>query len=149
MVNECKRRIGEVVMTDKEINQLNSLAKVQTDALQRIRAICGHLGVQVGIDLSKIGYRINPSIEIIKSLSFMKEYLPEIEEQWQIYKDNEALEYVHKLRDKNEWMLEEMKKVKTEDWNRLDDDQRDLLIKDLSHEYDTIQNQKETENENN
>lgn len=148
MTQECKRRIGEVVKTDRVIEQLNSLSKIQMEALQKIKAICGHLGVQVEIDPYTLGFSITPSIDLIKSLSFMKEYIPEIEEQWWIYKEHDAQEYLNKIREKEKWMLEEMKKVKTEDWNRLDVIQRDHMIKGLSHEYDTLQNLKETENEN-
>lgn len=142
MMNECKRLIGEVVKTDTVIEQLKSLSKVQMEALQKIKAICGHLGVQVEIDPYTKGFSITPSIDLIKSLSFMKEYLPEIEEQWWIYKEHDAQEYLNKLREKEEWMLEEMKKVETEDWNRLDDIKRHLMIKGISYKYDTLRNQK-------
>lgn len=143
MNHECRRLISEEVKTDKVIDHLNGLAKVQMIALQKIKAISGHVGVQVEIDCYTPGYPITPSIDIIKSLTFMKEYLPEIEEQWQIYKEHDSVEYLKKIGEKQEWILDEMKQVKTEEWNRLDSTQRILMIRGLSHKYDTLKKEKD------
>ena len=114
-----------------------SMRNVQLTALQKIKAICGHMGVEVKIDY--LGYTnpdMTPSIDIIKSLGFMKEYLPEIEGLWQTYKENDADKYIEPLNIKRDWILMSINQLPADPWKYLTDEQKKKVIKEVSDQYD-------------
>lgn len=130
-----------------------SLRKVQLTALQKIKAICGHMGVEVKIDY--LGYTnpdMTPSIDIIKSLGFMKEYLPEIEGLWQTYKENDADKYIEPLNIKRDWILMSIDQLPPYPWKYLTDEQKKKVIKEVSDQYDReidLKNKSSTSSEEN
>lgn len=144
---ELSRLICEVMDYDSKVDYALSLRKVQEDALQKIKAICGHQGVQVKIGDGHYDPTITPSIDIIKSLGFMKDYLPEIEELWQIYKDTDSDAYIRPFFKKQLTIHKELMFGPSDAWKLLTDEQKRKIIQDMSYEYDQKQiNKKDQEN---
>lgn len=127
--------------------------KDKNEALQKIKAICGHLGVEVKIEHDGIypsknfieSLTMAPSIDVIKSLGFMKEYIPEIEEQWQIYNSFDLDSFTSGLSDQHWSIYDELQKVSTDRWKRLNDLEKRQMIHDLAKEYADKKINKETQ----
>lgn len=131
---EISEIVDDVINFYAEVSYIDGLRCIRCAALEKIKAICGHLGVQVKI----CGLKMNPSIDIIRSLSFMKEYLPEIEEEWKIYEEKGQASRIilDKICNKRRWMIKELHKTKSDIWNLLNSEQKRLIIHDLSEQYD-------------
>ena len=86
-MNKIWKEVGELVHEkfNEEMKYLVELVKTQETALLKIKAIFDHLGIKNEIE----GVNLPPSIDTFRSLSFVKEYLPEIDEQLRIYEDAE------------------------------------------------------------
>ena len=141
---ERKNLVDDVIHFDSRVEYATSLVDLQCDALQKIKAICGHLGVQVDIQ----DRTLIPSIKVIRSLSFMKEYLPEVEEQWQIFQNTDPESVLKGIKKKEIDILYELEKMPSAQWNIISDGQRREIIQILSNEYDRkhIMNENDQEN---
>lgn len=138
--------IKDIIHFDSRVDYATRLVEIQDASLEKIKAICGHLGVQVDIR-----YRtLIPSIEIIRSLSFMKEYLPEIDEQWQIYQNNDPSPILQKIKDKENHILTELDRMCDEGlpWDSANEEKKREVLQLLSNEYDRKQIMNEDRQEN-
>ncbi len=138
-LQERQELVDDVIHFDSRVEYARSLTQRRYNALQKIKAICGHLGVRVDIRYPDMG----PSIDTIRSLSFMKEYLPEIEEQWQIYQNTDPCSVLYEIKKKEIDILHELEKMPAELWNQASDEQRRGCIQHLSNEYDRKEIMKE------
>ena len=115
---------------EMEIAHHSNLLRV--NALEKVKAICDHLGVETEI---KYG-RITPSIEIIRSLSFMKEYLPEIDEQAKIYEENDGDPMITRTNDKYDFVKEKIELLSVRKWNRMSPEQKREMIQKLADVFE-------------
>ena len=125
-----------------EVKYFLELLKVQKTANMKIKAIFDHLGVKVEI----IEDQFTPSIDTFRSLSFMKEYLPEIDEQLRIYQ--EAEREMNKLDtiDKRHYVILQVHTMISPNmWMELTYEQKREIIHKLSEEYDVNRNQNEAQ----
>lgn len=120
------------VFYNKEMIQAHTSEELRKNALLKIKAICDHLRVQTEISYGEI----TPSIDIIRSLSFMKEYLPEIEEQSKIYEENDYWKMRSISNAKWDYVTKKIKEISVSKWNRLDSEQKKKLIQIRSEEFD-------------
>lgn len=90
-MNKIWKEVGELVHEkfNEEMKYLAELVKTQEIALLKINAIFDHLGIKIEIAGVNLPPFIESRIDTFRSLSFVKEYLPEIDEQLRIYKDAE------------------------------------------------------------
>ena len=138
-LHERQELVDEVIHFDSRVEYARSLSRRRYNALQKIKAICGHLGVRVDIRYPDM----SPSIDTIRSLSFMKEYLPEIEEQWQIYQNTDPCSVLYEIKKKEIDILHELEKVPAGLWDHASEEQRRDCIQNLSNEYDRKEIMKE------
>ena len=132
-------RLLHEVFYNKEMIQSNISRVLRENALLKIKAICDHLRVQTEIKYGEI----TPSINIIRSLSFMKEYLPEIEELSKIYEENDYRMMISISNAKWDYVTKKIEEISVSKWNRLNREQKKELIQKKSEEFD--RNWKEAE----
>ena len=125
-------RLLREVFYNNEMIQANISERLRKNAILKIKAICDHLRVQTEIEYGEIV----PSINIIKSLSFMKEYLPEIEEMSKIYEENDYMMMRSISNAKWDYVTEKIEEISVSKWNRLDLEQKKELIQKKSEEFD-------------
>ena len=126
----------------KEVEYTVELWKTQQTALLKIKAIFNHLGIKIEITDGEF----TPSIDTLRSLSFVKEYLPEIDEQLRIYKDAEneinRLETFEKRSYVITWLEEALnhRKWRKNRWTSVTTQAKLGIIDALSETYDYRRN---------
>ena len=125
-------RLLREVFYNREMIQAHISEGRRKNALLKIKAICDHLRVQTEIEYGEI----TPSIDIIRSLSFMKEYLPEIEELSKIYEENDYRKMRSISIAKWDYVAKKIEEISVSKWNRLDREQKKKLIQNKSEEFD-------------
>lgn len=130
MNREIRKLTFDFFYENGERPKYHELLHIERTSLMTIKAICGHQGVQVEID----GSYIKPSLDFVRSLSFMKDSLPEIEEQVSIA--NEANYEWSVLVGKFDHVDRTLSNLPLLKWIRLDDIQKKEMIQNLSEEYD-------------
>ena len=146
-MNKIWKEVGELVHEkfNEEMKYLVELVKTQETAILKIKAIFDHLGIKNEIE----GVNLPPSIDTFRSLSFVKEYLPEIDEQLRIYKDAEneidRLDTTRKSRYVISQLVEQLSnsKWRKNRWTSASIQQKREIIHKLYEEYVTQRNQNE------
>jgi hypothetical protein len=134
--NKMSEEIRDIIYDEfllKEVKYIQKLSKDQNMALLRIKAIFDHLGVKVEI----VDDKITPSIDTFRSISFVKKYLPEIDEQVRIYKDAETEMNKIDVDHKNKYVIFRVHQiVSLSKWRKLSDEQKKEIIHNISENYD-------------
>lgn len=124
--------IMDCVFYARENDRLDTLQKDRKSALMKVKAIFDHLNVQVEIS----DYSITPSIDILRSLSFSKEYLSEIDEQAKILQDVKSeMDNLNPWRKRN-FIRDEIEKVSLNKWKHLRWEDKCEMIRKLADEFD-------------
>lgn len=134
--SEVVQLIEEVLDYQSHLDHARELGAAQEDALQKIRAICDPIGVQVEVKSKSNTIHLTSSIDDIKYLSSLKEHLPVIEELCQIYTENDPGKYLMQMYIKYDKLYDNLMNVcTTERWNAFGEDKKSI-VQYLSDEYD-------------
>ena len=128
--HEILRLTYDFFLDNGERAKYHELLDTERTSLMTIKAICGHQGVQIEI----VSNYLNPSLDFVRSLSFMKDSLQEIEEQVKIANESDYESAI--LVGKFDHVTRTLYNLPLLKWIRLDDSQKKEMIQNLSEEYD-------------
>lgn len=137
--NKMSEELTDLIYEEflEEARYFRELLKSQQTALLKIKAIFDHLGIKVEI----IEDKITPSIDTFRSISFVKEYLPEIDEQLGVYEDAEKEMNRLDTNDKSRYVINSVHEIVSPNkWRKLSKEQKRKMIHDLAEGYAAIMN---------
>lgn len=145
---EVVQLIEEVIDYNSHLDHARELEAVQEDSLQKIKAICDPLGVQVEVMSKSNTLHLRTSIDDIESLRFSNEHLHRIKELCQIYRENDPQAYLTPIIIKYEKLYDMlMNTCTTERWNSFREDKK-AIVEAISDRYDKEHTINNTDQEN-
>jgi hypothetical protein len=150
---EVIQLIEEVIDYQSHLDHARELESAREDALQKIKAICDPLGVQVEIKSKSntpVSFTIHltSSIDNIRNLRFLNEHLTAIEELSHVYNENDPRAYLKPIIIKYRRMYDKlMNDCTTERWNSFREDKK-AIVEAISDRYDKEHAINNTDQEN-